>query len=171
MIELHHKRLGHIIQPFTSLGITHLNPLPPPLWSCSYETQLDLFAMRAEWSGADRDMIISLLMAAGKRKDVDNWITQQSLSHRNSAARQAWTQLKDLKGCFDPHPSTSMISRSHNASLLTQIRCGMERNDTCMFYKQKKTYFQKTTVSTELEPNSQTLTSLISWEWFLWLTS
>lgn len=31
--------------------------------------------MRAEWSGADRDMIISLLIAAGKIKDADNWIT------------------------------------------------------------------------------------------------
>lgn len=26
--ELHHNREGHIIQPFTSLSITHLNPLP-----------------------------------------------------------------------------------------------------------------------------------------------
>lgn len=31
--------------------------------------------MRAEWSGADRDMIISLLMAAGKIKDIDDWIS------------------------------------------------------------------------------------------------
>lgn len=29
-IELRHKRWGHIIQPFTSPSITHLNPLPPP---------------------------------------------------------------------------------------------------------------------------------------------
>lgn len=40
--------------------------------------------MRAEWSGADRDMIISLLIAAGKIKDADNWITEQSLSRRDS---------------------------------------------------------------------------------------
>lgn len=73
-IELHHKRLGHIIQPFTSLSITHLSSLSL-LRACSYETQLDLFAMRAEWSGADRDMIISLLMAAGKIKAADYWLS------------------------------------------------------------------------------------------------
>lgn len=31
--------------------------------------------MRAEKSRADRDVIISSLMAAGKIKDTDNWIT------------------------------------------------------------------------------------------------
>lgn len=50
-------------------------PPPPPLWACSYETQLDLFAMRAEKSRADRDMIISSLIAAGKIKGTNNWIT------------------------------------------------------------------------------------------------
>lgn len=32
-MELRHKRRGHIIQPFTSLSITHLNPLPPSVQS------------------------------------------------------------------------------------------------------------------------------------------
>lgn len=50
-------------------------PPRPPLWARSYETQLDLFAMRAEWSGADRDMIISPLMGAGKTKDTTDWIS------------------------------------------------------------------------------------------------
>lgn len=86
-IELRHNCWGHIIQPFTSLSIIHLSSLSPALGACSYETQLDLFAMRAEWSGADRDMIISLLMAAGKIKATDDWLSQQFLSHIISQQR------------------------------------------------------------------------------------
>lgn len=71
---------------YSAIYITeyHSSKPTPLLWACSHETQLDLFAMRAEWSGADRDMIISLLMAAGKIKGTDDWLSKQSLSERIS---------------------------------------------------------------------------------------
>lgn len=120
-IELHHKRWGHIIQPFTSLSITHLNPLPPSALSLQLRDTIRpvCYEGRVERSRQGHDN----KLADGCRENKGHWrldIIAIPISQNLSAEHRVWTALKGLKGCFDPHPLTSVISRSHDVSQLTQ---------------------------------------------------
>lgn len=108
-IELHHKRLGHIIQPFTSLSITHLNPLPPSTLSLQlWDTIRPVcYESRVERSRQGHDN----KLADGCRENKGRWQLDniaipfsQKLSSTPSVERTYRSER-----CFDPHPLTSMI--------------------------------------------------------------
>lgn len=108
--ELHHNREGHIIQPFTSLSITHLTPPPPhphPLRSLQLWDTIRPVCYEGSEEQSRQGHDNKLSDGCGERKghrQLDNLAIP--ISERVSAVCQVWAAVKGLKGCGDPHPAT-----------------------------------------------------------------
>ena len=109
-IELHHKRSGHIIQPFTSLSITHLNPLPPSAVSLQLRDTIRpvCYEGRVERSRQGHDN----KLADGCRENKGHWrldIIAIPISQHLSAAQRVWTARKRSERL--PWPLTLWLPR------------------------------------------------------------
>lgn len=132
-IELRHKRWDRIIQPFTSLSITHLIPLAYSalslqLWDTSRPVCYE--------GRADSDMIISLLMAVGKINHTSDWLIKAPITKNLSRRAQSMDHFKGSeKLLWPPHFdfSCTVITQSLTAECREEMCVTNLINLICVF--------------------------------------